>query len=180
MQPNQQSSVGQSLPPAMGGWCDVRETRLAGHLGLEAARPFAVGACVLRIEGDVVDRPSRYSVQVGVGAHVDVGPGDARGESGRHPWRFLNHSCAPNTAREGRDLLALRPIDAGQELTFDYEANEWDMAEPFVCACGADACRGWIRGYRHLSPVVREALRERTAAHLFVLAAGETADAPVR
>ena len=80
----------------------------------------------------------------------------------------MNHGCRPNvridTARRG--MAALVPIAAGDELLFDYDTTEWDMAEPFGCRCGAAECRGVVRGYRHLTPEQQVRLAPIAAPHL--------------
>jgi hypothetical protein len=65
--------------------------------------------------------------------------------------RWLNHSCDPNTevmaewdpeARAVRAWwVALRDIEPGEEITYDY-AFTAEVAEP--CACRAPRCRGLI------------------------------------
>ena len=57
--------------------------------------------------------------------------------------RFMNHSCAPTCLSPGFDFdIAVRDIEAGDELTCDYAMLNID--EPFACACGVPACRGRI------------------------------------
>ena len=128
-----------------------------------AARAIEAGAVVCRIEGDMTTVPTRFSLQVGVGCHVAP---RLTGSDDGPAWRFTNHSCDPNSALRGQALVALRSIVEGDEITFDYETTEYDMAEPFVCHCGADQCRGTIRGFRHTTPTVRERLRPLLAPHL--------------
>lgn len=119
-----------------------------------ARRNIAAGALVMRLDGPLVDKAGRYTVQVGVDQHVDAETHPAHGD--RYPlWRFLNHSCAPTARVVGRTLRAIAAIKKGDEVTFDYDATEWDMASPFTCLCGAATCRGKIRGYRHLKPATR-------------------------
>lgn len=45
------------------------------------------------------------------------------GIDGTNEMRFLNHSSQPNADWWGEDLYALRMIEAGEEITFDYG---WD------------------------------------------------------
>lgn len=119
-----------------------------------ARRNIPAGALVMRLDGPLVDKPGRYTVQVDVDQHVDAEMHPAHGD--RYPlWRFLNHACAPTARVVGRTLRAIAAIKKGDEVTFDYDATEWDMASPFACLCGAPTCRGKIRGYRHLKPAVR-------------------------
>jgi len=137
-----------------------------GELQLVATAPAGAGERLLALEGDLVARPTRYSLQVDEDLHVDVPaatpPADVRE---RHPWRFLNHSCAPNAVVRDRAVFALRPIRPGDEITLDYNATEWDMSWPFPCRCGV--CDGaQIAGFRHLDPAARERLRPHLSPHL--------------
>lgn len=127
------------------------------------------GEPVLPIDGVVVPVPSRFSVQVGPHEHVEL-PAEVTLEEAmdHHPWRFLNHSCAPNAFLRGRTLLARTDIPAFAEVTFDYHTTEWDLASPFPCGCGARDCVGVVRGFRHLLPARRRALRPWLADHLRV------------
>lgn len=64
---------------------------------------------------------------------------------------FINHSCAPNAGMaDSTQLVALRDIEAGEEITLDYAminngaAAAWG-GDNFRCGCGAGkACRGWV------------------------------------
>lgn len=61
-------------------------------------------------------------------------------------FRFINHSCDPNTymrcTPERAEFYALRPIEAGEELTVDYGESHHDGK--LRCRCGAARCRGFI------------------------------------
>ena len=124
--------------------------RRDGEYRVIAREPFDAGDVLLVVEGILVDNPSRYSVQVGVNLHVAPPPGLAPDDdSERYRWRYLNHSCRPNAAFRGRVLVALTSIARGEEIAFDYNTTELDMASPFKCRCGH--CGGrMIRGVRHL------------------------------
>ena len=74
------------------------------------------------------------------------------GQVGGNMARFINHSCEPNCEAveiEGHIWIqASRPIDAGEELTYDY-AYEWQEGDEahagfYACRCGAPQCRGTI------------------------------------
>lgn len=64
----------------------------------------------------------------------------------RRGFRFINHSCDPNTFTRLTDrraeFYALRNIRFGEELTVDYGNSHHDGKLP--CRCGAACCRGWI------------------------------------
>lgn len=61
-------------------------------------------------------------------------------------FKFINHSCGPNTfMRRYRNLVefyALRDIEAGEELTCDYGESHHNGTRP--CTCGSARCRGFI------------------------------------
>ncbi len=61
-------------------------------------------------------------------------------------WAPQNHSCEPNTAYDGLDVIAQRVIAVGEELTLDYATFLGEHMEPFTCHCGKPNCRGRITG----------------------------------
>ena len=64
----------------------------------------------------------------------------------RRGFRYINHSCAPNTftrlTEHRAEFYALRRIRAGEELTVDYGVSHHDGN--LRCKCGAANCSGWI------------------------------------
>ena len=134
---------------------------------LVATAPIDSGEFLLRVEGALTGSPTRYSVQIDGGRHIDVPVGTSlREQLERYRWSFLNHACEPNAAFRGLTLVAMRAIRAGEEITFHYATTECDMAEPFRCRCGSPLCLGEIRGFRHLPPAALERLRPWCAPHL--------------
>ncbi|MEO7924364.1 MAG: SET domain-containing protein-lysine N-methyltransferase [Chitinophagaceae bacterium] len=71
-------------------------------------------------------------------------------------WAPQNHSCDPNTAFDGLNVLAVKHIKKGEELTLDYAEFLDDNMEPFQCRCGASNCRGLIMGIKNNSLTERE------------------------
>ncbi len=71
-------------------------------------------------------------------------------------WAPQNHSCDPNTGYVGLNVVALRDIAKGEELTLDYATLLDDSAEPFDCQCGTGNCRGVIQGIPGNSVTLRE------------------------
>lgn len=54
--------------------------------------------------------------------------------------RFMNHSCEPTCLSPGYGFeIALRDIEAGQEMTDDYGSLNIDVG--FSCLCGSPRCR---------------------------------------
>ena len=73
------------------------------------------------------------------------------GNVGGNISRWINHACDPNVEADdagGRVfLVALRDIQPGEELFFDYglvidERYTPALKKRFECRCGADNCRG--------------------------------------
>jgi hypothetical protein len=71
-------------------------------------------------------------------------------------WAPQNHSCEPNTAFDGLNVLATRTIKTGEELTLDYAQFLDENMEPFQCQCGSAGCRGLIEGIKNNSLTERE------------------------
>lgn len=145
----------------------VAVVRAGGEYRLVADRPVGAGEHLFTIVGAQTATPTRYTVQVGYGVHIDV-PGDHAFEAvlDQFYWRFMNHGCDPTVVVRGRGVVSLKPIEFGQEITFNYNTTEYDMVEPFSCRCGSDRCAGLVRGFRYLSPEQREDLRPWLAEHL--------------
>jgi len=81
---------------------------------------------------------------------IQIGPGVYTGPIGsKHPDAYINHSCQPNCSvrieRPAIYLVALRDIDKGEEVTFDY-AEIYDPSWQMACRCETPVCRGIIRG----------------------------------
>jgi hypothetical protein len=82
------------------------------------------------------------SIQTDLGTHIE-----------EYYVSYLNHSCDPTVILDMEALVfrAARDIAAGEELNFFYPSNEWEMAQPFACQCGAINCLGHIAGAKDIS-----------------------------
>jgi hypothetical protein len=148
----------------------VAVLRAGGAYALVARRSIPRDNLMFRLEGACTRAPTRYSVQVGTDLHLDLPDGCGIEEiMDRFYWRFMNHSCAPSAVVRGRYVFARRIIQPQQEITFNYNTTEFELAEPFECCCGSDHCAGRIGGFRYLVPAERERLRPWLADHLLSL-----------
>ena len=103
----------------------------AGTWSLLASRRFEAGEVIKSLTGIHRAAPTRTSIRVGPGLH-------AEDSEGKH----VNHSCRPTAHVLRRTLVATRAIAPGEEITFDYLANEGALAAPFECGdCGV-----WLDG----------------------------------
>ncbi|RYZ34950.1 MAG: SET domain-containing protein [Myxococcaceae bacterium] len=79
--------------------------------------------------------------------------------------RYINHSCEPNCQSlidKGHiHIYALRAIEPGEELTYDYAYERTpemgDDAEGlYICRCGTPSCRGTILAPEKKAPARRK------------------------
>jgi len=159
-QPKAPGSAGKrAVPPIVSrpGMLSVRRSRLHGR-GVFALRRIRKGTRIIEYLGDRVshrEADRRYEHKSSQDNHtflfiVDrsvVIDGGANGNDAR----FINHSCDPNcesTIDDRRVFIeAIRTIQAGDELTYDYQigrdkGDPPDVDEIFGCRCGAAVCRG--------------------------------------
>jgi len=60
---------------------------------------------------------------------------------------YVNHSCNPNAGLSGQiALVAMRDIQPGEEICFDYAMSDTRPYVEFECGCGASSCRRHVTG----------------------------------
>lgn len=69
----------------------------------------------------------------------------------------VNHSCEPTCGVRGQmELVALRDLSPGEEITYDYAMTDADnggiTCQEMKCLCGTKSCRGTITGSDWQSP----------------------------
>jgi SET domain-containing protein len=63
------------------------------------------------------------------------------------PGDMINHSCEPNCGIAGTSSVeAIREIEIGEEITFDYAMTDSSKYDEFICACEKSGCRKKITG----------------------------------
>ena len=141
-----------------------------GHRSLVSKTRLKTGDSILTVLGDDVSLPSRYSIQVGAREHVEPSVPPANLSSyDNYLWPFLNHGFSPNSMMVGRQLVATSDIEPGAEITFNYNANEWDMATPFRC----HETGRMVAGNKNLSDEERAEIAEVTSEFILELARDE-------
>ena len=149
---------------------EVRESPIHGR-GLFAREPFAEGEVVCVKGGYVFDRatlksmPDWYgSAEIQVAEDLFIGPLSEEEREGS--MIFSNHSCEPNIGVRGQIVfVALRPVEAGEELTHDWATTDDDDYE-LDCRCGAAACRKVITGQDWRKSELQEKYRGHFSAYL--------------
>lgn len=90
-----------------------------------------LGNIIFELDGPILDKPTRTSIQIMKGQHIE----DSYGQ-------YMNHSCEPNCVIDGKKVINILPIKNGDSLRFNYNDNEDNMASPFECHC----CQNRISG----------------------------------
>lgn len=121
--------------------------------GVFATAGIKKGECILEFSGAVIDSKAAEgdsfgrTLQVGDDAYMVVGP----------PSVYVNHSCNPNAGvANDKDLVALRDLEPGEEIVFDYsttmDENDWTM----TCGCNESRCRGTVGDFRLLPAALQQ------------------------
>ena len=95
--------------------------RNEGENALFANKNYAPDDRIRKLEGPIVDQPTRTSIEIRKNVHVE----DIFGI-------YMNHSFIPNCKIFNGEIVALKNIDDGDELTFNYNVSETKMSSPFI------------------------------------------------
>lgn len=126
----------------------------------------AKGEIITEIRGELTESASKYSIQISETEHLL--PFSSNPNDPVSTWRFLNHSCEPNSYIDLQKmvLIALTDIFEGEEVRFNYNTTEFEISSPFICNCKSINCYGKIKGFRHLSGEKQKILNPYIAPYL--------------
>jgi len=97
--------------------------------GLYSTKSYLKSEIIYTLNGEIYDKPTKYTIHVGNNIHIL----DMYG-------RYMNHSFVPTTYIDKCNVVAMDNINCGDELTFNYNTSEINMATPFtvgdVLVCG--------------------------------------------
>lgn len=119
--------------------------------GLVATAAVAKGKPVIHLRGSLKEaaRVTDFNrcIQFSENLFYEAEPGS--------PDNYINHHCEPNCYLDAEHLCfrALRDIEKGEELSFNYFATEYDLKkqrQTFICRCGSDQCKGRVTGFKYL------------------------------
>jgi uncharacterized protein len=125
----------------------VAPSKLVGR-GLFAGAAIPARAKVGEFEGEVIGlrEARRRAKGRRIVAIVELERHALDATRMKHGFRFINHSCAPNTffriTPARAEIYALRDIRRGEELTVDYGESQHEGR--LACRCGAARCRGFL------------------------------------
>jgi SET domain-containing protein len=119
-----------------------------------AKKKFIEGEFIVQFTGKVYSREEYLKLHDPDNNHyIQTGDGIFMGPSGNED-DLINHSCNPNCglkiSEDGVFLYAIRDIERGEEITFDYsttmDEDHWEME----CCCGDSKCRRKIKDFKYL------------------------------
>lgn len=149
--------------PSRGARTQVRQSGIHGK-GVFAVRPLKAGDTVLEYKGEIItwqealDRHPHDPEQPNHTFYFHLDDGhviDGKHQGNSAKW--INHSCEPNLEAEQDGnrvfLKALRDIEPGEELYFDYglvidARMTAKLKKEYACWCGAPTCRGTMLASR--------------------------------
>jgi len=153
---------------------EVRHSPIHGY-GVFALRRIRKGTTVTEYLGDRISHAEadrRYESKTADDNHTFLFTVDGRtvidGGVGGNDARYINHGCDPNcesaTANRRVFIEAIRTIEPGDELAYDYQIQRDpddppNVDEVFACRCGAEKCRGSM-----LEPVKAPRTKKRKTA----------------
>lgn len=121
----------------------VKNTKLKG-LGVFSMVPFKKGDVAICGKPTIISTArTDHSFQIDFDKHVELD----------EPARLVNHSCDPNLGLKnnkhgGYDFIAIKNINPGEELGWDYCTTEFiSIAIKNECLCENQNCRVKIKGY---------------------------------
>jgi hypothetical protein len=104
---------------------EIKINENIGQYGLFTTKMYLQNETIFTLSGTEYSYPTRESIYVGKINGNDVHVHDMFGQ-------WINHSFNPSTVINGYNVVALRNMNIGDEITFDYNTNEINMASPFV------------------------------------------------
>ena len=135
----------------------VRRSGIHGK-GVYAVAPIAEGQRIIEYTGEriswdeAMDRHPHDPAQPNHTFYFHVEDGQVIDAlHGGNSSRWINHACDPNCEADEVDgrvfITALRNIEAGEELFYDYglvieERYTPKLKKEFACYCGSPLCRG--------------------------------------
>lgn len=135
-----------------GGSIEIRESEFGK--GLFAKKDLEEGSVICRITGKqlnftqtlLLKEKESHCIQVDLDKYILCEP----------PFLYSNHSCNPNSAiNEHLELFALKNINAGEEIFWDYSTSMLERHWTMKCHCGENNCRGIITDFDLLPAAVQ-------------------------
>ena len=127
----------------------IATSKVSG-LGIMAGEDIKRGEIIRQITGEVKFL-SIKSKEDSLSYPNWIGIGEGKWIDPAYPHQYLNHSCNPTAGVNDKlEIVALRDIKEGEEITIDYSIIEGDDLWEMPCSCGSLNCRKIIRSVKYL------------------------------
>ena len=112
---------------------EIKKSKINGENGLFATKNYKKNDIIYILSGEIYDEPKRETIHIGNNKHIYDNYGI-----------FINHSFCPNIFVNGYELVALCDILINDEIVFNYNDTEINMASQFydnnILVCGNNIC----------------------------------------
>jgi len=99
---------------------EIKHSKYINGKGVFATQQYQKNSVVYTLTGEITSYPTRESIHIGDNKHIY----DEYGI-------FMNHSFTPNVYIDNTSVIALKDIEIGDEIVFNYNDTEINMASPF-------------------------------------------------
>lgn len=150
-------------------------------LGVFSLRAIDPDRRVLDFTGPVLDRVALDAslASAAVDKFLQISADRYIGPSGGMD-DFVNHSCDPNCGVQFFDsrivLTTIRPINPGEEITFDYATTQNAYPYRFSCGCGRPNCRLDIGDFDDLPYALKSKYHDRGVLAPYLAASFDAAE----
>lgn len=142
----------------------LRRTKKFGK-AVFAKQPIRKGEVIAVFDGTIYDDDFEGWTRDLQNHTIQIGKSKWRDSKGLA--RFINHSCEPNCGIRGLyKVVAMRPIEKGEQITWDYEMTEKSDWWKMKCKCGSTLCRKVIGNYSNMPRKVRQKYKGYISAWL--------------
>ena len=101
---------------------EIRKCLNNNGVGVFASISYTANTIVHGLCGQVYTQPTQTTIEIGPGRHIEDTTCGI----------YMNHSFGPTCKIKNSYIVALVDIQAGDELTFNYNENETTMSVPFL------------------------------------------------
>lgn len=132
----------------------VKNTKKYGR-AVFAKEKIRKGSIIAVFDGPILDDHFEHWTEDLLNHAIQFGKKQWRDSKG--VARYINHSCNPNCGiKKLFNVVAMRTIHAGEEITWDYEMTEKSNWWKMKCQCGTPICRKYIGNYKNMPKKIRK------------------------
>lgn len=114
---------------------EIKYCERVGEQALFSLEKHLTGEIVFQLDGEIKNTPTKYTIEISKTEHII------------DKWGiYMNHSFDPSTKIIGRNVVARYDINIGDEINFNYNASETNMATPFDTPYGYVGGKKSIKG----------------------------------